>query len=74
MTKTRVFCTILVIFFTLSACKSTRFDADIAEYGDAPITIAGLTEEEFTVTPNELSRLDCVTRSATGKLYMVNKK
>jgi hypothetical protein len=40
--------------------------ADISAYGDAPIEIAGLTDEEFTVTPNELAELPCVTRSATG--------
>lgn len=31
-----------------------------------PIAISGLMAEEFTVTPNELAALDCVSRTATG--------
>jgi hypothetical protein len=41
--------------------------ADISAYGDTPIEIAGLADGEFTVTPNELAALPCVSRSATGE-------
>jgi hypothetical protein len=47
----------------LAACGGS---ADISAYGDAPIEISGLTETDFTVTPNELAALECVSRSATG--------
>lgn len=40
--------------------------ADLSDYGDSPITIRGLKDEDFTVTPNELAKLDCVERTATG--------
>ncbi|MDR2770536.1 MAG: hypothetical protein LBB57_00700, partial [Clostridiales Family XIII bacterium] len=41
--------------------------ADLSAYGDTPIEIAGLADEAFTVTPNELAALPCVSRSATGE-------
>ncbi|MDR2088566.1 MAG: hypothetical protein LBP73_04345 [Clostridiales Family XIII bacterium] len=40
---------------------------DISEYGDTPIEIAGLADEEFTVTPNELAELELTRASATGR-------
>ena len=49
----------------LLSCRNAR--ADITEYGDTPITIAGLADEEFTVTPAELAALECVSRTASGK-------
>jgi hypothetical protein len=51
------------MIFALSSCGKT---ADISDYGDTPITISGLTDEEFTVTPNDLAQLECVSRTATG--------
>jgi hypothetical protein len=52
----------------LTACGGrTGVSADISAYGDAPIEIVGLADEEFTVTPNELAALPCVSRSATGE-------
>jgi hypothetical protein len=51
-------------FGLLTGCGGGQ--ADISAYGDAPIEIAGLAEEEFTVTPNGLAALPCVARSATG--------
>jgi hypothetical protein len=52
---------------TTAACGGqTRVKADISAYGDARIEIAGLEAEEFTVTPNALAALPCVSRSATG--------
>ena len=47
----------------LTACGGK---ADISDYADAPITVSGLLDEEFTVTPHELAALDCVSRTATG--------
>ncbi len=48
----------------LSACGKKT--ADISAYAETPIAVAGLTEEEFSVTPAELAALDCVSRIATG--------
>ena len=48
----------------LAACGEKQ--ADISAYGAAPIEICGLTEEEFTITPNDLAELECVSRTATG--------
>jgi hypothetical protein len=57
----------LLALLLLCACgDTTAVKADISAYGDTPITIAGLTDEEFTVTPNELAQLACVDRSAAG--------
>ncbi|MDR2296384.1 MAG: hypothetical protein LBD95_06250 [Clostridiales Family XIII bacterium] len=55
----------IVAAAALAGCGGSG-GADISAYGDAPIEIAGLTDEAFTVTPNELAALPCVTRSATG--------
>lgn len=63
-TRIRALTLSVCLLLSLTACGSKT--ADISAYGDTPITIAGLTEEEFTVTPNELAQLDCVSRTATG--------
>ena len=55
---------LLPLILVLAACGSKT--ADISAYGDTPITISGLTDEEFTITPNELAELECVSRTATG--------
>ena len=55
------------IFLTLAlCCACSSKTADISAYGDTPITVSGLTEEEFTITANELAQLECVSRTATG--------
>ena len=59
-----VFFMIFAILMILPACGSKT--ADISAYGDTPITVSGLTEEEFTITANELAGLECVSRTATG--------
>ena len=55
----------LLLLLCLTACGGT---ADISAYGDTPITVSGLLEEDFTVTPNELAALECVSRTATGAM------
>ena len=39
---------------------------DISEYGDTPIEIVGLLDEDFTITPNELAKLKFENTSAKG--------
>jgi hypothetical protein len=55
---------LIVMLFALTACGVKL--PDISEYGDTAITIVGLTDEEFTVTPNELSQLTLTNGKATG--------
>ena len=50
----------------IAGCGGRGVKAYISEYGDIPIEVSGLADEDFTVTPNELAELDCVSRSATG--------
>ncbi|MDR1571676.1 MAG: hypothetical protein LBS32_04045 [Clostridiales Family XIII bacterium] len=50
----------------VAGCGGQGLKADISEYGDSPIEISGLAAEDFSVTPNELAQLECVSRSATG--------
>ena len=61
--------TALVLLFVLSVlllCSCNNPEAVIAEYADEIITISGLKDEEFTITPKELLALECVSRSASG--------
>jgi hypothetical protein len=46
---------------------AVKVKADISAYGDALITISGLSNEDFTVTPYDLARLECVQMSGSGK-------
>ena len=59
----RRFLPLLLLLLCLTACGGK---ADLSAYGDTPITVSGLLEEDFTVTPNELAALECVSRTATG--------
>ncbi len=52
----------LMLLFTFCACGQ----ADIAAYENEAITIHGLQEEDFTVTPAELMAMKCVSRQDTG--------
>ena len=63
--KFTLFIFVAAIICLLASCGGKV--ADISEYGDTPITISGLKAEEFTVTPNELAALECVSRTAAGK-------
>ena len=53
----------LICLVLLSACGQ----ADISSYAKQEITVSGLTEEDFTVTPAELLEMDCVKRTDTGR-------
>ena len=63
MKRGRRFLLPLLLLLCLTACGGK---ADLSAYGDTPITVSGLLEEDFTVTPNELAALECVSRTATG--------
>ena len=62
-------CRSLLLLMTL-VCMSGMLTAcgkaDLSAYGEEPITISGLKDEEFTVTPNELAEMKCVSRTDTG--------
>lgn len=55
-----------MFLFLVLCCACTGKTADLSGYGDMPITVSGLTDEEFTITANELAQLECVSRTATG--------
>jgi hypothetical protein len=55
---------LIIALLALSSCGTKL--PDISEYGDAQITVVGLTDSEFTITPNELAKLELVNRSASG--------
>lgn len=52
----------LILLFSLCACGK----ADIAAYENETITVHGLKEEDFTVTPADLMAMKCVSRQDTG--------
>ena len=56
---------VIAMLLALASCGAKL--PDISEYGDTPITIVGLLEEEFTITPNELAKLECIDLSAKGQ-------
>lgn len=57
----------LVIALVCAACMLTSCgSADISSYGNDKITISGLKDDDFTVTPNDLSEMKCVSRTDTG--------
>jgi hypothetical protein len=62
----KIITTALLVCFLCTGCAA-KITADISSYGDTPITISGLTDKEFTVTPNDLAKLRCVQLSASGK-------
>ena len=55
---------LLILLLLLCSCGDKT--AVIAEYADAEITVSGLLDEEFIITPAELFALESVSRSATG--------
>lgn len=44
-----------------------RLQADISAYADTPITVSGLQDEDFTITPGELARMKLTKKTVTGK-------
>lgn len=56
-------CVLAALF---SGCE-VRLKADISAYADTPIEISGLTDEEFTVTAQELAQLELVKVKAQGQ-------
>ena len=48
---------VCVLAALFSGCE-VRLKADISAYADTPIEISGLTDEEFTVTAQELAQLE----------------
>ena len=50
----------------LASCTSSRKNADISEYIDDEITISGLLDDEFTVTPRDLLKLEQVSQTQKG--------
>ena len=57
-------CVATIMLLTLVSCGAKL--PDISEYGDTPIEIVGLLDEDFTITPNELVKLKFESSSATG--------
>ncbi len=63
--KLLVLCLALLIWFGAGCGAALR--ADLSAYQDEPIRVSGLTDEDFTITPGELARLDCEAASAAGR-------
>ena len=57
-------CVATIMLLTLVSCGAQL--PDISEYGDTPIEIVGLLDEDFTITPNELAKLKFENTSAKG--------
>lgn len=55
---------ICVCLLCITACGKK---ADISSYSNEEIIISGLEDEEFSVTPEELMELECVSRTASGR-------
>lgn len=60
-------CLLIICLICFGCSNKCAVQADISTYGNTEIKIIGLTEEEFTITPNELAEMECVSKSATGK-------
>jgi hypothetical protein len=66
--KASIIFPLLLAGLLLCSCSSVvTVKADISAYGDIPITISGIADADFTVTPNDLARLECVQMNASGK-------
>lgn len=55
---------VLIALLLLTGCGTKT--VDISAYGNTPITVSGLTDEEIIITPDELARLGCVSRTGVG--------
>lgn len=59
----RLICAILSLLLILALLPGCG-KADISDYADRKILITGLLDEDFYVTPGELSQLECVSATA----------
>ncbi len=58
----------LIFYMSLFAgCGNMEVKADISAYADTPITICGLKEENFNITPAQLAQMDCIKQKAVGQ-------
>jgi DMSO/TMAO reductase YedYZ molybdopterin-dependent catalytic subunit len=55
---------VAALLLVLTSCGAKL--PDISAYGDTPIEVSGLLDEDFTVTPNVLAKLKLDTSTATG--------
>ncbi len=53
---------VLLAALLLAGCA-----ADISAYQDQEILVTGLTAEDFTITPKELSEMKCTSETAVGQ-------
>lgn len=60
---------LFILLFLLPALSTACGNGkpDISAYQDTPISISGLTDEAFEITPAELMEMECVSESDTGK-------
>ncbi|MDR1589552.1 MAG: hypothetical protein LBS51_05105 [Oscillospiraceae bacterium] len=58
---------LLLAAAALGGCGGVDISAAITEYADAKIVISGLAAEEFTVTPEEMAKLDSASARASGQ-------
>lgn len=61
----------LALALLLCGCGAVKVTADLSAYADAAITVTGLTEEPFTITPRELSQMDCVKQTIKSSVEKV---
>ena len=62
----RFFCMMSALILSGLVLFSGCGQADISSYENQEITVRGLEEHEFTVTPAELLEMKCVSRQDTG--------
>ena len=65
--RKRIFAAALTMLMVLVFCLSGCGKADISAYADTKIEVTGLTDEDFYITPQELSEMDCVSVNASGE-------
>lgn len=65
MKKTKRILSLLLVMLCMAGLFGCG-EADISEYGEDEIKIVGLLEEDFTITPNELSQLEIMEVKTTG--------
>ena len=59
-----LFAMLFSMSFVLTSCSAKKID--LGDYGDTPIEIVGLLDEDFTITPNELASLKVESATAKG--------